>query len=104
MIYLHAIFIPDYQFQSIFYVSLGNIFLLFLWRTPLVVVALGSCPVCPLPLNPTLCVLLADLIVCNRVSVDTSALLSLLSCSDIDASISERTALSLALSLANSPR
>jgi len=48
----HHICIPDYQFQKVFYVSLGNNFLLFSWR-PLVVEALGNCPVCP-PLNPVL--------------------------------------------------
>ena len=46
-------FIPDYQFQKGFYVSLGNNFLLFFSGGPLVVEALGNCPVCPL-LNPAL--------------------------------------------------
>jgi len=45
---LHAIFIPDYQFQKVFLCSLGNIFSVFveapyLWRP------LGNCPVCPPP-------------------------------------------------------
>ena len=39
-------------FKKYFYVSLGNNFLLFC-RGPLVVEALGNCPVCP-PLNPAL--------------------------------------------------
>jgi len=44
------------SFKKYFYVSLGNNFLLFLWRPlsyggPLVVEALGNCPVCPLPLK-----------------------------------------------------
>ena len=50
----HHIFIPNYQFQKIFfYVSLGNIFYCFFCENPpgLVVEALGNCPVCP-PLNP----------------------------------------------------
>ena len=46
-------FIPDYHFQKVFFnVSLGNIFYCFR-RGPLVVEALGNCPVCP-PLNPAL--------------------------------------------------
>ena len=41
------------SFKKYFYVSLGNNFLLFCGG-PLVVEALGNCPVCPL-LNPALC-------------------------------------------------
>ena len=41
-------FIPDYQFHKVFFnVFLGNNFLLFLCGGPIVVEALGSCPVCP---------------------------------------------------------
>jgi len=38
------------SFKKYFYVSLGNIFYCFV-EAPLVVEALGNCPVCP-PLNP----------------------------------------------------
>jgi len=49
-----TLFFPDYQFQKLFfYVSLGNIFLLFFCEGPLVVEDLGNCPVYPL-LNPAL--------------------------------------------------
>jgi len=49
-------FIPDYQFQKVFfYVSLGNNFVLFFVET------LGNCPVCPL-LNPTLAFTAAKLV------------------------------------------
>jgi len=41
------------SFKKYFYVSLCNNFLLFLWRPPIVVEALGNCPVCP-PLYPAL--------------------------------------------------
>ena len=50
----HHIFIPDYQFQKYFYVSLGNIFYCFCGG-PLDVEALGNCPVCR-PLNSVLTV------------------------------------------------
>ena len=52
----HHIFIPDYQFQKVgyFYVSLGNNFFTVFVEAPLVVEALGNCPVCPPPLNPAL--------------------------------------------------
>jgi len=46
---LHAIFIPDYQFQKV----LGNNFFTVFYGGPLVVEALGNCPVCPL-LNPVM--------------------------------------------------
>jgi len=50
----HHIFIPDYQFQKVFYVSLGNnFFTVFVEAPPLVVEALGNCPVCP-SINPAL--------------------------------------------------
>ena len=41
------------SFDKYFYVSLGNNFLTVFVEVPLVVEALGSCPVCP-PLNPAL--------------------------------------------------
>ena len=40
---LHAIFIPDYQFQKV----LSNNFFTVFYGGPLVVEALGNCPVCP---------------------------------------------------------
>jgi len=44
-------FIPDYQFQKVFFcVSLDNI-LLFFCGGPLVVEALGNCSVCPPPVK-----------------------------------------------------
>ena len=46
---LHAIFIPDYQFQKV----LDNNFFTVFYGGPLVVEALGNCPVCPL-LNPVM--------------------------------------------------
>ena len=48
-------FIPDYQFQKVFYVSLGNKFFTVVVEAALVVEALGNCPVCP-PLNRALAV------------------------------------------------
>ena len=44
------------SFKKYFNVSLGNNFLLFFSGGPLVVEALGNCPVCPPPLNPALVV------------------------------------------------
>ena len=47
-------FIPDYQFQKVFYVFLSNNFLLFFFSGgPLLVEALGNYLVCH-PLNPAL--------------------------------------------------
>jgi len=47
-------FFPDYQFQKVFfYVSFGNNFFTVFRGGPLVVEALGNCPVCPL-FNPAL--------------------------------------------------
>jgi len=54
----HHIFIPDYQFQKVYYVSLGNNFFTVFMEAPLVVEALGNCPACPL-LNPVLDMLIA---------------------------------------------
>jgi len=47
-------FIPDYQFQKVFYVSLDNNFLLFFCGDPLVVDAAGQLPRLPPPFNPAL--------------------------------------------------
>jgi len=47
-------FIPDYQFQKVFYVSLDNNFLLFFCGDPLVVDAAGQLPRLPSPFNPAL--------------------------------------------------
>ena len=44
-----------YRPKRYFYVFLGNNFLLFFCGGPLVVEALGNCPVCPPLLNPALC-------------------------------------------------
>jgi len=44
---LHAIFIPDHQFQKYFYVSLGNNFVYFFCGGPLVVEAPGKLPSSP---------------------------------------------------------
>ena len=41
------------SFKKYFYVSLGNNFFTVFVEAPLVVEALGNCPVCP-PLNPAL--------------------------------------------------
>ena len=41
------------SFKKYFYVSLGNNFFYCFVEAPLVVEALGNCPVCP-PLNPAL--------------------------------------------------
>ena len=45
-------FIPDYQFQKVFFTSLGNIFTVFCGG-PLVVEAPGQLPSLPLPLKPS---------------------------------------------------
>ena len=42
------------SFKKYFYVSLGNNFFTVFVEAPLVVQALGNCPVCPSPLNPAL--------------------------------------------------
>jgi len=46
-------FIPDYQFQKVIFMFPWVIIFLLSVEAPLVVEALGNCPVCP-PLNPAL--------------------------------------------------
>jgi len=48
----HIFLFQIISFKKYFYVFLGNIFTVFV-EAPLVVKALGNCPVCP-PLNPAL--------------------------------------------------
>ena len=49
---MRHIFFQFISFKMYFYVSLGNFFTVIV-EAPLVVEALGNCPVCP-PLNPAL--------------------------------------------------
>jgi len=73
-------FIADYQFQKVFYVSLGNNFFTVFCGGPLVVEALGNCPVCPLlksgPVvdSPSFSAALALLIVSRRTRVSGKCL------------------------------
>jgi len=71
-----------YRPKKYFYVSLGNTFFTVFCGGPLVVEALGNCPVCPLPLNPALGVKLKQSrsresytlsILCNKNAADVAS-------------------------------